>query len=79
MLHLVQISRTYSPETIAVMTAAFDRVRESLSARINGSDEVKQRLALVILKHVDRGERDPARLADVALREWTGSGLSATG
>ena len=26
MLHLVKLDRSYSPETIAVMTAAFDRV-----------------------------------------------------
>ena len=31
MLHLVKLDRSYSPETIAVMTAAFDRVCQSLS------------------------------------------------
>ena len=79
MLNLVPNRRIYSPETVAVMTAAFDRVYQSASQRINGNDDVKQTLALIILRHVDRGERDPKRLADVALQEWTGSERSATG
>jgi len=79
MLNLVPNGRIYSPDTVAVMTAAFDRVCQSVSQRINGNDDVKQTLALIILRHVDRGERDPKRLADVALQEWTGSERSATG
>ena len=78
MLHLVQSNRTYDPETVAVMTAAFDRVCHSVSQRMNG-DDVKQTLALIILRHVDKGERDPERLADVALREWTGTDRSTIG
>jgi hypothetical protein len=46
---------------------------------MNGDDEVKQTLALIILRHVDRGERDVQRLADSALCDWTGSDRSATG
>jgi hypothetical protein len=48
MLHLVQLDRSYSPETIGVMTAAFDRVCESISKRMNASDDVKKTLALII-------------------------------
>jgi hypothetical protein len=72
MLHWVNLDRTYNPETIAAMTAAFDRVCQSASTQINSDDDVKRRLALIILRHVDRGERDPERLADVAFREWAG-------
>jgi hypothetical protein len=37
MLHIVKLDRSYSPETIAVMTAAFDRVLErSLPALVSG-------------------------------------------
>jgi hypothetical protein len=61
MLHLVQLDRSYDPETISVMTAAFDRVCQSVSKRMNGSDDVKKTLALIILRHVDGGERDAAR------------------
>jgi hypothetical protein len=60
-----------TPKPWALMTAAFDRVCQCVSQWINGNDEVKQTLALIILQHVDEGERDPERLADIALREWT--------
>jgi hypothetical protein len=73
MLHLVQLERTYSPEIVAVMGAAFDRVCQSISKRINDSADVKKTLALIIIRHVDRGERDAERLAEIALREWTGT------
>lgn len=79
MLHLVQLDRSYSPETISVMTAAFDRVCQSVSTRMNRSDDVKKTLALIILRHVDRGERDAERLAETAFREWTGTDRSAIG
>ncbi len=73
MLHLVQLDRTYSPEIVAVMSAAFDRVCQTISNRMNNSDDVKKTLALIILRHVDRGERDAQRLAEIAFREWTGT------
>jgi hypothetical protein len=56
-----------------------DRVRQSLSARINGDEDVMQSLALIILRHVDQGESDPVRLSDVAFRELAGSDRSANG
>jgi hypothetical protein len=68
-----------SPETVALATAAFDSVCSSVPHPINGNEDMTQTLALIILRHIDRGERDPQRLADVALREWTGSARSATG
>lgn len=79
MLHLVQLDRSYSPETISVMTAAFDRVCQSVSKWMNGNDDVKKTLALIILRHVDGGERDPDRLSEAAFREWTGTDRSAIG
>jgi len=79
MLHLVQPDRTYSPETVAVMGAAFDRVCQSISNEMNGNDAAKRTLALIILRLVDRGERDSARLAEIAFQEWTGTHRSAIG
>jgi hypothetical protein len=76
MLQLIDTNRTYDPETIDVMTAAFDSVCQSVSKQLNGNDDVKRMLALIILRHVDRGERNPQQLADVALREWTGADRS---
>jgi hypothetical protein len=78
MLHLVPRDRIYTPETLALMTAAFDRVFQSVSHRMNGNEALKQALAEIILRLVDRGERDPERLAEDALHEWTGSERSAT-
>jgi hypothetical protein len=46
---------------------------------MNGNDEVKKTLALIILRHVDQGECNSERLADVALREWTGADRSEIG
>ena len=79
MLHLVQLDRSYSPETASVMTAAFDRVCQSVSKQLNGSDDVKKTLALIILRHVDRGECNAERLAEISFREWTGTDRSAIG
>jgi hypothetical protein len=79
MLHLVSTDRFYPPETVAVMTAAFDRVCQNLSAQINGNEAVRETLALIILRHVNLGEQDPLRLADVALRELAGNDRSAIG
>jgi hypothetical protein len=79
MLQLVKLERSYSPETIAVMTAAFDRVCQSLSRRMNDNDDVRRAVALVILRHVDKGESDPVRLSDVAFCELAGFDRSAYG
>jgi hypothetical protein len=61
------------------MTAAFDRVCQSVSTRINGNGDTKRTLALIILRHVDQGVRDPTRLSDIAFRELTGMDRAATG
>jgi hypothetical protein len=78
MSHSVNLNRTYSPETVAAMTAALDTVCQSLSTRMNGNDEARRTLALAILRHVDQGERDPTRLVDIGLRELAGTDLAAT-
>jgi len=79
MLHLVQRDRTYSPEIVAAMGAAFDRVCQSISREMNRNDAAKRTLALIILRLVDGGERDSARLAEIAFHEWTGTHRSAIG
>jgi hypothetical protein len=77
MLQLVQLDRSYDPETVAAMSAAFDKVSQSVSKELNDNDDVKKTLALIILRHVDRGERNAERLAEIAFREWTGTDRSA--
>jgi len=79
MLHLVSINRSYSSETIAAMTAAFERVCHSLSRRMNDNEDVRRAVALAILRHVDQVENDPVRLSDAAFRELAGSNRSANG
>jgi hypothetical protein len=72
MSNLVETHHVYPPETLAVMTAAFDQACQSLPRAVNGNDNVRQKLALIILRHVDRGEHDPIRLSEIAHRELTG-------
>jgi hypothetical protein len=69
----------YSPEIVALMTTVLDIVRQSVSYRVNDNAAVNEKLAEIILRHVDEGERDAERLAAVALREWTGSAPSSSG
>ena len=79
MLHLVQLDRSYSPKTVAAMSAAFDLVGQFVSKRMNDSVDVQKTLALIIVRLVDQGERDPERLAETAFREWTGADRSVIG
>ena len=66
MLEWVSRDRNYKPEIVAAMTSAFDTVCRSLLAKESDSDDIRRKLALIILHHTDRGERDPARLADLS-------------
>ena len=80
MLHLVQPDRTYSPETVAAMGAAFDNVCKLISNEMNDNDDAMRTLALIILRLVDRGEEcNSAHLAEIAFREWTGTRRSVIG
>ena len=72
MMHLIETSRVYPPETLEVMTAAFDQACQSLPRAVNGNDDLRRQLALIILQHVDRGEHDPIRLSEIAYRELAG-------
>jgi len=68
MFHLVRLDGSYSPETVAAMSTAFDRNCQFISKRMNDSSDVKKTLALIIVRLVDQGERDPERLAETACR-----------
>ena len=71
MLHLIETQRVYPPETVAAMTAAFDRLCKSIPKSIHG-DDLRRQLALIILRHVDRGVQDSERLSEIAFREFAG-------
>ena len=70
MLRLVRVDRSYSPETVAAMGVAFDPVCRSMSPLVIEDNDARRRLALIILRHVDRGERDPRRLSETTSGEW---------
>jgi hypothetical protein len=72
MLHAIERQRVYPPETLAVMTAAFDQACQSIPKSVNGNNDMRGKLALIIIQYVDQGERDPVRLAKVAFRELAG-------
>jgi hypothetical protein len=66
MLHLIETQRVYPPETLAAMTAVFDQLCESIPKSVDGDDPRRQ-LALIILRHVDRGLQEPKRPASDSL------------
>jgi hypothetical protein len=78
-LGLPASDRVYPPEVVVAMATAFDNVCRSVSAQINGDDDVRRQLALIILRHVDQGEHDSARLAELAFNELAGIGRAAIG
>ena len=67
MVPLIGSKCVYDPEVLMVMTNAFDRACDLLPAEFRDSDRMRRKLALHIIRQVDDGESDPARLADSAL------------
>ena len=57
------IKQVYGPSDLKAMTAAFDKAHSLLPQKIKGNDRAERRLALLIMRHVNRGENDPERLA----------------
>jgi hypothetical protein len=61
------IRRVYDPQTLRIMTDAFDRACRFLPAQFRRSDSMRRKLALYIIRRIDDGENDPTRLADAAI------------
>ena len=78
MLDFLASDRVYPPEVVVVMSTAFDQVCRSISHRLSNDADVRRRLASIILRHVDGGEHDPMRLAEVAFNELAGIGPDGT-
>lgn len=70
MLDLIEQRRSYAPEIVAAMTAALDQALQSLAKP--DSEDVRQAVALIILRHVDQGVREPVRLSELACGEIAG-------
>jgi hypothetical protein len=59
----------YGPDTLEVMCAAFDTAVQLLPPNLQDHERARRKLALLILRHMDRGE--PARdLGNLALLDF---------
>jgi hypothetical protein len=67
MLSSHNIERVYGPDTLKIMTTAFDNAHECLPAKFKENDRARRKLALLIIRHMERGERNPVSLATVAV------------
>ena len=64
------IKYVYDPDALKTMGAAFDAVCQAFPPNLKHHEAARRRLALLILRHTDRGERDAARLSDLALLDF---------
>jgi len=71
MLPSGDVAYVYDPEALEMMGAAFDIVHQAFPPNMKDHEGVKRKLALLILRHVDRGERDATRLSELALLDFT--------
>lgn len=62
--------RVYGPDTLKIMTTAFDNANKCLPAKFRKNDQARRKLALLILRHIERGEYDPECLADSAVLDF---------
>jgi hypothetical protein len=67
---LSDVKYVYDPEALRTMGAAFDTVCRAFPPDLKHHEGARRRLALLILRHMDRGERDVARLSDLALLDF---------
>ena len=62
MLSSHNIERVYGPDTLKIMTVAFDNAHRYLPAKFKENDNARRKLALLIIRHMERGERNPMSL-----------------
>ena len=62
--------RVYGPDTLRIITAAFDNAHECLPAEFKNSERARRKLALLILRHMEHGEHNPVRLAETAVLDF---------
>lgn len=70
MLSSPYFERVYGPETLKLMTDAFDHAHESLPPKFQGSAHARRKLAFLIPRNMERGERDPECLAYLAALDF---------
>ena len=62
--------RFYGPDTLKIITNAFDNAHQCLPAEFKKNEHARRKLALLILRHMERGEHDPSRLAETAVLDF---------
>jgi hypothetical protein len=70
MLPSSDVTYVYDPEALQMMGVAFDIVCEAFPPNMKDHEAARRKLALLILRHVDRGERDATRLSELALLDF---------
>ncbi|MGB8892768.1 MAG: hypothetical protein WA322_16690 [Pseudolabrys sp.] len=68
--------RIYGPDTLKIITAAFDDAHKCLPAKLRENDRARRKLALLIIRHLERGERNPECLADSAVLDFLHSTIA---
>jgi len=61
------IRHAYDPDSLRIMTNAFDRACDFLPAQFRDDGRMRRKLAMHIIRQVNDGEIDPTRLADSAI------------
>jgi hypothetical protein len=61
------VRRVYDPDTLQLMTSAFERACCFLPVQFRDNDRVRTRVASHIIRRINDGENDPVRLADSAV------------
>jgi hypothetical protein len=64
------VKRIYGPDALKIMAAAFDSAHERIPIAFRGNDRARRKLALLILRHANRGELNQAFLADSAVLDF---------
>ena len=64
------VKYVYNPETLKMMGAAFDTACQSFPPDLKDHEGARRKLALLILRHMERGEHDERRLSDLALFDF---------
>lgn len=70
MLSSRDIERVYGPDSLKIMTTAFDNAHGCLPIEFRGDDGARRKLALLVIRHMERGERNPVSLADLAMLDF---------
>ena len=65
------VTYVYDPEALKIMGAAFDVVCQTFPPDMRDHEGARRRLALIILRHMDQGERDATRLSELAVLDFT--------